>query len=58
MGGEREKIFGSNCDSGFLLGKIGVNQPKHIENARILVANMPVDTDKVKIGFGIWGREI
>ncbi len=29
--------------------KIGVGQPKRIENAKILVANTPMDTDKVKI---------
>ncbi|KAM3374172.1 hypothetical protein P3S68_012886 [Capsicum galapagoense] len=29
--------------------KIGVGQPKHIENAKILVANTAMDTDKVKI---------
>lgn len=31
--------------------KIGVNQPKKIENARILIANTPMDTDKIKV-FG------
>lgn len=31
--------------------KIGVNQPKRIENAKILVANTPMDTDKIKV-FG------
>ncbi|CAG8796182.1 2602_t:CDS:10, partial [Gigaspora margarita] len=31
--------------------KIGVNQPKRIEKAKILVANTPMDTDKIKI-FG------
>ncbi|CAJ0650205.1 11529_t:CDS:10 [Entrophospora sp. SA101] len=37
---------------GFILDKkIGVNQPKRIENAKILVANTPMDTDKIKI-FG------
>ena len=35
---------------GFLLDKkIGVNQPKRIENAKILVANTPMDADKVKV---------
>lgn len=29
--------------------KIGVGQPKRVEDARILVANTPMDTDKVKI---------
>lgn len=42
----------SYLDEGFLLDKkIGVNQPKRIENAKILVANTPMDTDKVKV-FG------
>ena len=37
---------------GFLLEKrIGINMPKRLENARILIANTPMDTDKVKI-FG------
>lgn len=31
--------------------KIGVHQPKKIENARILIANTPMDTDKIKV-FG------
>ena len=37
---------------GFILDKkIGVNQPKRLEKAKILVANTPMDTDKVKV-FG------
>lgn len=37
--------------SGFLLDKkIGVNQPKRIENAKILIANTGMDTDKIKVG--------
>ena len=45
-------IFPSITDSGFILDKkIGVNQPKRIEKAKILVANTPMDTDKVKV-FG------
>ncbi len=37
---------------GFLLEKrIGMNMPKRIENARILIANTPMDTDKIKV-FG------
>lgn len=37
---------------GFILDKkIGVNQPHMIENAKILVANTPMDTDKIKV-FG------
>jgi hypothetical protein len=36
--------------SSFILDKkIGVGQPKRIENAKILVANTPMDTDKIKI---------
>jgi T-complex protein 1 subunit beta len=42
----------SFLDEGFILDKkIGVNQPKRIENAKILVANTPMDTDKIKV-FG------
>jgi T-complex protein 1 subunit beta len=46
------KLTDSYLDEGFILDKkIGVNQPKRIEGARILVANTPMDTDKIKI-FG------
>lgn len=31
--------------------RIGINMPKRIENARILIANTPMDTDKIKV-FG------
>lgn len=42
----------SYLDEGFLLDKkIGVNQPKRVENAQILIANTPMDTDKIKV-FG------
>ncbi|CAF1096759.1 unnamed protein product [Rotaria magnacalcarata] len=42
----------SYLEEGFLLEKrIGINMPKRIENARILIANTPMDTDKIKI-FG------
>lgn len=34
----------------FLL-QVGVHQPKRIENANILIANTPMDTDKIKV-FG------
>ena len=35
---------------GFLLEKkVGVNQPKRLENARILIANTATDTDKIKV---------
>jgi len=42
----------SYLDEGFLLDKKpGVNQPKRIENAKVLIANTPMDTDKIKV-FG------
>ena len=38
--------------AGFLLNKKpGVRQPKKVENAKILIANTPMDTDKIKV-FG------
>jgi len=51
-----KKLGGGLCDSyldeGFLLDKkVGVNQPKRIDNAKILIANTPMDTDKIKV-FG------
>ena len=40
----------SYLDEGFLLDKkVGVNQPKRIENAKILIANTPMDADKIKV---------
>ncbi|GBG61417.1 hypothetical protein CBR_g20448 [Chara braunii] len=40
----------SFLDEGFILDKkIGVGQPKRIENAKILVANTAMDVDKIKI---------
>jgi T-complex protein 1 subunit beta len=37
-------------ESGFLLDKQpGVGQPKRVENAKILIANTSMDTDKIKI---------
>ncbi len=40
----------SFLDCGFLLDKsIGVGQPKRIENAKILIANTGMDTDKIKV---------
>lgn len=40
----------SFLDEGYILDKrIGVGQPKRIENAKILVANTAMDTDKIKI---------
>lgn len=48
-GGTLEDSF---LDDGFLLDKKpGVHQPKQIENAKILIANTPMDTDKIKV-FG------
>lgn len=51
-----KKLGGTLRDSflepGFLLDKkIGIGQPKQLKNAKILVANTPMDTDKIKI-FG------
>lgn len=40
----------SFLDEGFILDKkIGVGQPKQIANAKVLIANTPMDTDKIKI---------
>merc|ERR1712050_556906 len=48
-GGTLEDSF---LDEGFLLNKKpGVRQPKRIENAKILIGNTPMDTDKIKV-FG------
>lgn len=49
-----KKPGGSLADSwleeGFILEKkLGVGQPKRIENAKILVANTAMDTDKIKL---------
>lgn len=42
----------SQLDEGFILDKkFGVNQPTRIENAKILIANTSMDTDKIKV-FG------
>jgi len=42
----------SFLDNGFLLNKSpGQNQPRRIENARVLLANTAMDTDKIKV-FG------
>ncbi len=44
------KLSDSYLSEGFILDKrVGVNQPKRLENAKILVANTAMDTDKVKI---------
>ena len=46
------RLIDSFLDEGFILDKrIGVNQPKLVENAKILIANTPMDTDKIKV-FG------
>lgn len=46
------RMSDSYLEEGFLLEKrFGINQPKKITDARILVANTSLDTDKVKI-FG------
>jgi T-complex protein 1 subunit beta len=40
----------SSLEEGFVLDKsFGIGQPRRIENAKILVANTPMDTDKIKI---------
>mmetsp|Transcript_30882 Transcript_30882/g.64753 ORF Transcript_30882/g.64753 Transcript_30882/m.64753 type:complete len:525 (-) Transcript_30882:134-1708(-) len=40
----------SFLSEGFILDKkIGVGQPKRVQNAKILIANTPMDTDKIKI---------
>lgn len=42
---------------GFLLDKkIGVNQPKRMENVKILIANTGMDTDKIKVGARLTSR--
>ena len=42
----------SFLDNGFLLNKSpGQNQPRRVENARVLLANTAMDTDKIKV-FG------
>lgn len=46
------RLNDSFLDEGFILDKkIGNGCPKRIENANILIANTPMDTDKIKI-FG------
>ncbi|VEU20886.1 DEKNAAC101821 [Brettanomyces naardenensis] len=46
------KLSDSFLDEGFIFDKrFGVGQPERVENATILIANTPMDTDKVKI-FG------
>eukprot|EP01114_Cavostelium_apophysatum_P004627 TRINITY_DN1495_c0_g1_i1.p1 TRINITY_DN1495_c0_g1~~TRINITY_DN1495_c0_g1_i1.p1 ORF type:complete len:537 (+),score=172.38 TRINITY_DN1495_c0_g1_i1:157-1767(+) len=44
----------SYLDEGFILEKkIGVGQPKRLENPKILLANTAMDTDKIKIFGGV-----
>ncbi|KRY80039.1 T-complex protein 1 subunit beta [Trichinella pseudospiralis] len=44
------RLTDSFLDSGFLLQKKAGNyQPNRIENARVLIANTPMDTDKIKV---------
>eukprot|EP01147_Barroeca_monosierra_P008161 gene8161-795_t len=44
------KLRDSYLDEGFVLDKkIGTNQPKRIEKARVLIANTQMDTDKIKV---------
>lgn len=44
------KLEDSYLDSGFILDKkIGVGQPKRIENATVLIANTAMDADRIKI---------
>lgn len=46
------KLADSYLDEGFILEKkFGISQPKRVTDARILIANTSMDTDKVKI-FG------
>lgn len=47
LGGALEDSF---LDEGFLLDKTpGNGQPRRIEDAKILIANTPMDTDKIKV---------
>merc|ERR1711990_371563 len=49
QGGTLEESF---LDEGFLPNKkVGMHQPQRVENAKILIANTPMDTDKIKV-FG------
>lgn len=46
------RLADSYLDAGFILDKkIGMNQPKTLKDAKILIANTAMDTDKVKV-FG------
>jgi len=44
------KLSDSSLTDGFVMDKsFGIGQPHRVENAKILVANTPMDTDKIKI---------
>jgi chaperonin GroEL (HSP60 family) len=45
-----ESLSDSFLEEGFVLDKsFGIGQPRKVENAKILIANTPMDTDKIKI---------
>jgi len=45
-----ESLRDSFLEDGFVLDKsFGIGQPKRVENAKIMIANTPMDTDKIKI---------
>jgi T-complex protein 1 subunit beta len=45
-----ESLKDSYLEEGFILDKsFGIGQPRKIENAKILIANTSMDTDKIKI---------
>jgi T-complex protein 1 subunit beta len=45
-----ESLADSFLEEGFVLDRsFGIGQPKRVENAKILIANTPMDTDKIKI---------
>lgn len=49
LGGSMNESY---LDDGFLLEKLpGMYQPRRVEKAKVLIANTPMDTDKVKV-FG------
>mmetsp|Transcript_5943 Transcript_5943/g.12626 ORF Transcript_5943/g.12626 Transcript_5943/m.12626 type:complete len:346 (+) Transcript_5943:364-1401(+) len=49
------RLSESYLESGFLLKKLpGVGQPTHVTNAKILLANTSMDSDKIKI----WGSRV
>ena len=43
-------MLDSFLDEGFIIEKKpGMGQPHRIENAKILISNTPMDTDKIKV---------